>query len=1021
MANQRPVSPGPGPAMAASSPHASEEAFAQTVAPANPEFAQGSASRSSIESDATVQISRSGTSALTSLPALPEIQLTCYSAGTEVARGGMGRILTARDQRLNRHVAIKELLHPSPDQVLRFHREALITARLQHPSIVPIYEAGTWPDGTPFFAMKWVAGMPLDRIIADAASFEARLALLPRIAAAADAIAYAHSQRIVHRDLKPANVLIGEYGETVVIDWGLAKDLDADESALLPSAPSTPAPLDDSRSIALTVAGAVMGTPAYMAPEQARGESVGQPADVFALGAMLYHLLAGRPPYDARTGDEVIAAAALGNVVPLRSREQRIPPELIAIVERAMARDVANRYPSAREFSEELRRFLTGQLVDAHRYTAAQRVTRFMRRHRAALAISLVALIALSIGSVFAIRRIVAARNSAEAQRALAMARKQAAETLVDFMISDLKKRLVPMGRLDLVSGLGGQVKDYYQKIAIIPGGLSADDVDRMAQAMGLTASVEVQLGKFDDALTTWRQAKIRVQTSLGGNDTGPQSISRRRFLARADLEIAAIVYQRGETQKAEPALLAVVATLDQLDREAPNNRETMLLLADANDRLGDLTRNLTKIDVAAEYFLAAQRLREAVVAMATENGDRDATFALSKSHQKNGTIEYSRGASTKALAEFRACQRLRESLLETAPDNVEWLLGQVEIANQVGDMQREMGELKAAITSYRAAVPVIDDLLAIDATNTMWRRQRGNLLSDLGFALNDAGEYASAQKNFEAAIANHADLLRRDPASSNWQNDVSKFRMRLGDTLNYQGLAEQALASYQAAREVREGLVARDPKNVAWRRSLAWSYAKLAAAYMHHGEREQALEMFNKTIALRQPLAANAPTHSGLNNELASSQLALGRALQRTDKARAKDLVTQSLTRSRALVAKDPHNNEWKETCVSGLLVLAQIANTDKDATTERALLREAFSVAIAALESAKQNAFWPTYVAEIHLILADLDFAGTPPDITSATEHFAAARALLEPLEKSKTLPAFRKPLLQRAREGR
>ncbi len=1021
MANQRPVSPGQGPPTAGGSPRVSEDAFAQTVAPNNPALAQGSASRSSIESDATINISRTSAAAITSLPALPEIQLHCYSTGTEVARGGMGRILTARDQRLNRHVAIKELLHPSPDQILRFHREALITARLQHPSIVPIYEAGTWPDGTPFFAMKWVAGMPLDRVIADAASFEARLALLPRIAAAADAIAYAHSQRIVHRDLKPANVLIGDYGETVVIDWGLAKDLDADESVSLPVTPSKQAPLDDSRSISLTIAGAVMGTPAYMAPEQARGESVGQPADVFALGAMLYHVLAGRPPYDARTGDEVIAAAAIGNVVPLRSREKRIPPELITIVERAMARDVANRYPSAREFSEELRRFLTGQLVDAHRYTAAQRATRFIRKHRAVLAISVVALIALSIGSVVAIRRVVAARNSAEDQRALAMARKQAAETLVDFMISDLKKRLVPIGRLDLVSGLGGQVKDYYQKIAVIPGGLSADDVDRMAQAMGLTASVEVQLGKFDEALTTWRQAKVRVETSLGGNDTGPQSISRRRFLARADLEIAAIVYQRGDTQKAEPGFLAVVATLEQLDREAPRSRETMLLLADANDRLGDLTRNLTKIDIAADYFLAAQRLREAVVAMATENGDREATFALSKSHQKNGTIEYSRGASTKALAEFRSCQRLRESLLETAPDNVEWLLGQVEIANQVGDMQREMGELKAAITSYRDAVPVIDNLLAVDSTNTMWRRQRGNLLSDLGFALNDAGDYASAQKNFEAAIANHADLLRRDPASSNWQNDVSKFRMRLGDTLSYQGLADQALASYQAARDVREALVARDSKNVAWRRSLAWSYAKLANAFSQRGERDKALEMYNKTIALRQPLADNAPTHSGLNNELASSQLALARAIQRTDKVRAKDLVAQSLARSRALVARDPHNNEWKETCVSGLLVMARIAHLEQDPTNERTQLREAFIVASAALDSAQQNAFWPTYVAEIHVALADLDLIATPPDTTSAVEHFAAARDLLEPLEKSKTLPASRKPLLLRARDGR
>lgn len=999
--------------------------------------AVGSSPTASIESDATINlpgsVARDGAvtgrfnersnAATAALPTLPEIGLHCYKSGAEIARGGMGRIITARDQRLDRNVAIKELLHPTPDQILRFHREALITARLQHPSIVPIYEAGKWPDGTPFFAMKWVSGMPLDRIIADAASFEERLALLPRVAAAADAIAYAHSQRIVHRDLKPANVLIGEFGETVVIDWGLAKDLDADEASLPPTVPAEHAKLDDSRSISLTVAGAVMGTPAYMAPEQARGESVGQPADVFALGAMLYHLLAGRPPYDARTGEEVIAAAALGNVVPLRSREQRIPPELIAIVERAMARDAAARYPSAREFSEELRRFLTGQLVDAHRYTAAQRVTRFIRKHRAVLSISTLALIALSVGSVFAIHRIVAARNSAENQRSLATARKQAAETLVDFMVSDLKKRLVPIGRVDLLSGLGTHVKDYYQEIANIPGGLTADDVDRMAQALGLTASAEVQSGKLDDALGTWRQAKQRLETSLRGtgNAVGPQSISRRRFLARADMEIAAIVYQRGNTKEAQAGFLASIAALEQLDREAPKDRETLLLLGDANDRVGDLSRNISKIDDADTYFLAAQRARETVVALANTVGDREATYALSKSHHKRGTIEYARGASTQALAEFRACQRLRESLLETDPDNVEWLQGQIEIANQIGDMHREMGELKAAITSYSDALPILDGLLTRDATNAAWRRMRGNLLADWGFALNDAGNYAGALAKFDAALNNHAELLTRDPANTSWQVDVSKYHMRRGDAQHYLGDEKSALVSYQTALKLRQDLVARDPKNVAWRRSLGFSCAKLGAAFAQTGERDKSLAMYQQALEVRQTLSETSPSHVGLRNELASAQLALGRALQRTDKTRAVKLVTQSLEISRGLVASDPHNNEWKETCVSGLLVLARIAHTDGDRPGERALLREGETIAQAALTAASQNAFWPAYLAEIHLTFADLDLLETPPDQTSATEHFAAARALLEPLERAKTLPASRKAMLQRAQAGK
>src|SRR5262245_14684939 len=250
--------------------------------------------------------------AIGELSPLPIVSAAHYRPEREIARGGMGRIVAAEDQRLGRAVALKELIDTGAEQRGRFQREALITARLQHPGIVPVYEAGRWPSGDPFFAMKLVSGRPLDRVIADARTLEDRLALLPRIAAATDAIAYAHSQRVIHRDLKPANVLIGEFGETVVIDWGLAKsldDVDAPESLrpaarAVQTAPARSAgatrPGDHTAST-LTVVGSVMGTPAYMAPEQARGEPVDQRADVFALGAMLYQLLAGVPPYHART------------------------------------------------------------------------------------------------------------------------------------------------------------------------------------------------------------------------------------------------------------------------------------------------------------------------------------------------------------------------------------------------------------------------------------------------------------------------------------------------------------------------------------------------------------------------------------------------------------------------------------------------------------------------------------------------------------------------------------------------
>ena len=247
---------------------------------------------------------------------LPVVSLaTYYELGREIATGGMGRIYAARDKRLDRPVAIKQLLVRSSVALHRFEREIRLSARLQHPAIVSVLEAGITPAGEPFYAMKLVAGRSLGAVIAERRSLEERLALLPNVIAAADALAYAHGQQIIHRDLKPANVLVGDFGETVVIDWGLAKDarspvvVPADESERAPERPG------DSD---LTRTGAVLGTPAYMPPEQARGEDVDERADVYALGAVLYHVMGGSPPYGG-SGDDVLSRVRTGSPDPVES------------------------------------------------------------------------------------------------------------------------------------------------------------------------------------------------------------------------------------------------------------------------------------------------------------------------------------------------------------------------------------------------------------------------------------------------------------------------------------------------------------------------------------------------------------------------------------------------------------------------------------------------------------------------------------------------------------------------------
>jgi WD40 repeat protein len=351
---------------------------------------------------------------------LPIVDPVVFTSDRELARGGMGRITRARDRRLGRDVAIKEVL--GPELRARFEREVAITAQLQHPAIVPVYEAGTWPGGSAFYTMRLVSGGTLAEAIARTRSLEQRLALLPHVNALTDALAYAHARRIVHRDLKPSNVLVGEFGETVVIDWGLAKELDHEVGGTGGAALARRAP-------GLTVAGSVMGTPGFMAPEQAAGENVDARADVYALGAILYNVLAGHPPYLDREGitpDAMIALARDRPPTPLARLAPRVPEDLRAIVERAMAREPSGRYPTAKELADELHRFEAGQLLRSRDYRVRDLLARWIRRHRAAVTVGALALVVVAGIGIAAIANVARSRAAElEARRAAELAQRR--------------------------------------------------------------------------------------------------------------------------------------------------------------------------------------------------------------------------------------------------------------------------------------------------------------------------------------------------------------------------------------------------------------------------------------------------------------------------------------------------------------------------------------------------------------------------------------------------------------------
>ena len=310
----------------------------------------------------------------------PDLGETKYRLLDELGRGGMGTVYLAEDTVLGRRVALKVLgLAAAPaGAVDRMWNEARILARLEHPGIVPVHDAGALPDGRIYYAMKRVDGHRLDAL-APSLSRAERLRAFQRIC---EAVAFAHARGVVHRDLKPENVMVGPFGEILVMDWGVAKALG--EAAAI--APPGAAPRPDA-----TAAGAVVGTPAYMAPEQAEGasERIGPAADVYGLGAILYFLLSDHPPFDVERAQARARGASRAEPEPLRPRDPSVAPALEAIVRRAMALDPLQRYASAEDLSADVARYLDGERVLAHEEGFVERARRVVVRYRTAILIVL--------------------------------------------------------------------------------------------------------------------------------------------------------------------------------------------------------------------------------------------------------------------------------------------------------------------------------------------------------------------------------------------------------------------------------------------------------------------------------------------------------------------------------------------------------------------------------------------------------------------------------------------------------
>jgi serine/threonine-protein kinase len=755
------------------------------------------------------------------------------------ARGGLGEVHVAEDTELQRHVAFKRIQArhvDDPDCRRRFLLEAEVTGRLEHPGIVPVYGLVQDAEGRPGYAMRFVEGESLKAAIdrfhkpKPPPPAPTLRQLLNRFVAVCNAVAYAHSRGIVHRDLKPGNIMLGKYGETLIVDWGLAKYLEAKDRETSPS--SGPKPALSLPSDAPTEIGSTIGTPAFMSPEQAAGrwDLVGPASDIFSLGATLYALLLGRPPYVAGSVAEILQKARQGEFPLPRRVKSDIPKPLEAVCLKALARRPEDRYASALDLAADVERWLADEPVRAYREPIIVRLGRWGRQHKpvvaAVVALLMTAVVAMSIGLLLLKRE----QLHTEEQRKLAEEHKQRAED---------SYRLARKSMEEVVA-----------KIADDPRAKS---------------------GPFEDLRRAALQSElVFYQKFLELRGDEPDFRAER---GRAYGQLGFLTKELESNQAATQPLESARDIFSELVRDYPDVPAYQVDLAKCHNYLALLFMSLDRMPEAKQSFEKAVSILQL---LSRDHPDTQLyQLELAKTQTRLGSWFDVTGRQREAEQTYAEALEIYHNLRRDDPSGYSSELASVY--NNLAIVYRETRRYKQAERAYRDAIAIQDAQAHQAPSDPFLQSELAMSLENLGNLYRDTDRYPEAEKSYQAALDILRVLHRQHPAIPGYQAQLARSCSNLGILYERGGQLAKAKTAYQESIQVQKGLAEKHPDILEYQAGLGGMQCNLGNVLGKVGQLEAAVSSYNQAAQTLEGVLAKAPQH-GLGRAFLRNTL-IGRA----------------------------------------------------------------------------------------------------------------------------------------------